>query len=484
MSEVKKMNDALAIHIQNQVLIRPGKLNEDLKYNNKTFRHRQDYYEIIRYVDDYLNGKTNNRYLVLPGIRGVGKSTILYQIYEYLLKEKNISQTNIIYITGDNLKRMSNSPIMDGITTYLDIFHNATIETVGEPVFLLIDEAQYDKDWSNTGKIIFDSTKNIFMIFSGSSALELSYNADSARRLLKIPVLPLNYSQHLKLKYDYFKNDISKSITDLIFEKKIPEDNLESKILKIYSNLKDYDIKEWENFIQYGGFPSSFNQKQHEITKTVTDIIERVITVDLENIKGINGQTEYLAFQLLYFFALQNPGEISKGSMANHLDSNKMTINKILELLEKTQLIFHVEPFTSSAKRTTKSHKYYFATSSLKHILSANLGNANLEAKEAYMGKLLENFVASSFFNLKNRSDVMYNIYYDTNKKNVDFLIQKGLNTPIPIEVSFGKKDKSQIKTAMRKYKSDYGIIISNTTKNILKEDNIIYLPPQTFSFM
>ena len=35
------------------------------------------------------------------------------------------------------------------------------------------------------GKIIFDSNKDIFMVFSGSSALELSYNADSARRLLK-----------------------------------------------------------------------------------------------------------------------------------------------------------------------------------------------------------------------------------------------------------------------------------------------------------
>ena len=165
--------------------------------------------------------------------------------------------------------------------------------------------------------------------------------------------------------------------------------------------------------------------------------------------------------------------------MANHLDSNKMTINKLLELLEKTQLIFHVEPFTSSAKRTTKPFKYYFATSSLKHILSMNLGNTNLEAKEAYMSKLFENFVASSFFNLKNRSNVMYNTYYDSNKKNVDFLVQRGLDTPVPIEVSCGKKDKSQIKTAMNKYKSDYGIIISNTTRNIVEDDNIIYLPPQ-----
>ena len=128
-----------------------------------------------------------------------------------------------------------------------------------------------------------------------------------------------------------------------------------------------------------------------------------------------------------------------------------MTINKILELLEKTQLIFHIEPFTSSAKRTTKPFKYYFATSSLKHILSTNLGNANLEAKEAYMGKLFENYVASSFFNLKNRSETMYNTYYDANKKNVDFLVQKGLETPVPIEVSWGKKNKSQVKTEMKK---------------------------------
>ena len=47
------------------------------------------------------------------------------------------------------------------------------------------------------------------MIFSGSSALKLSYNPDAARRLLNIPIYPLTYSEHLKLKYGNFKNDIS-----------------------------------------------------------------------------------------------------------------------------------------------------------------------------------------------------------------------------------------------------------------------------------
>ena len=78
----------------------------------------------------------------------------------------------------------------------------------------------------------------------------------------------------------------------------------------------------------------------------------------------------------------------------------------------------------------------------------------------------------------------MYNTYYDANKKNVDFLVQKGLETPVPIEVSWGKKNKSQVKTTMKKYKASYGVIISNTTRKIVKEDNVIYLPIEIFSFM
>ena len=99
------------------------------------------------------------------------------------------------------------------------------------------------------------------------------------------------------------------------------------------------------------------------------------------------------------------------------------------------------------------------------------------------MGKLLETYVASSFHNLDNNN---YKIYYDDNKKkrNVDFIVQRGLEKPIPIEVSCGKKNKSQIKRAINSYNAPHGIIISNTTSNIVKNDNIIYLPPETFAFM
>ena len=89
----------------------------------------------------------------------------------------------------------------------------------------------------------------------------------------------------------------------------------------------------------------------------------------------------------------------------------------------------------------------------------------------------------SILHNLINKNIYQY-MYYDSNKENVDFLVKKEFENPIPIEVGRGKKDKKQVKTAMNKYDSPHGIIISNTTTKIHKEDEIIYIPYKTFSLI
>ena len=216
---------------------------------------------------------------------------------------------------------------------------------------------------------------------------------------------------------------------------------IERIMINIYSNFKNYDLSEWKNFLQFGGFPSSFFQNTNEITKKIVDMVEKVVTTDMNNIEGITSDTQNLAFQILKYFAFQNPGEVSKGSLSNHFDAKKPLVTKVLDILEKTQLIFHIEAFTSSVKRTTKPHEYFFATPSLKHNLALDVGNAMLEDETAYFGKLLENYVASSFHDLDNKSSISYKTYYDdSNKmrsdKNVDFIVQRELEKPIPIEVS------------------------------------------------
>ena len=105
--------------------------------------------------------------------------------------------------------------------------------------------------------------------------------------------------------------------------------------------------------------------------------------------------------------------------------------------------------------------------------------------QDEYEGILLENLVASGLFNLKNNEEYFdFDIFFDPLKGGVDFLIRKGFENPIPIEVGHGNKTKRQVITAMNRYKSTHGIVISNTTKTIEKKDNIIYLPYKTFSLI
>ncbi|MBQ6218202.1 MAG: ATP-binding protein [Methanosphaera sp.] len=481
---LKNQNEIIKF-IKNEVINIPSVLNNELTYNNKRFNHRTDFNEIKSLVDEFIDDDSIDRYIVLPGLRDVGKSTLLFQIYEYLMKKRDVNPQNILYLSADNLVKIFNCSIMDAIDIFLNVYHTGNLRSIDEKIFLLIDEAQYDVNWSVTGKIIFDSSKNVFMIFTGSSALDLEYNVDSARRLLKIPITPLNYSQHLKLKYDYDSPDISNALIELIFNGDIDQAcKMENKIIKSYPSIEDYSSDEWNNYLKYGGFPSSFYHDKYRTLKKLEETIERVILVDMPNISQLSRESILYSSRLLYFFAQQNPGQISRNSISNFLDCHINTVNNIIDTLERTYLIFHLESFTSSPKRRNKPFKYYYATPSLRHALSYNLGIASTDPK-GYEGILFENLVASTFNNLKIKNNRMFNIYYDSRKKdNVDFLIQRCFENPIPIEVGIGKKTKRQVKNAIEAYDSSHGIIISDTTQKIKKDGNIIYLPLETFSFL
>ena len=102
--------------------------------------------------------------------------------------------------------------------------------------------------------------------------------------------------------------------------------------------------------------------------------------------------------------------------------------------------------------------------------------------KDEYEGTLLENLVASSLFNIMNNENYFkFETFFDAKHESVDFIIKKGLDNPIPIEVGHGDKNNRQIKPAMNKYDSPHGIIISNTTKTIEKDDDVVYIPIKIF---
>ena len=261
--------------------------------------------------------------------------------------------------------------------------------------------------------------------------------------------------------------------------------------MKIESELNNqiiindiFNENEWNNFLYYGGFPIYFKENnRRKISDKIVRMTKKVVEKDLSQIKNISVENRTNANRFLNYLALIDSADVSQNRISNYLKTSLGNIETIIDLLTKTHLIFHLEAYGTPTKRSRKSWKYYFATSSIKYALASYAGNISID-KNKTDGILLETMVASKLHEL---SDNNYNfsLYYDASKKsNVDFIIHSPMMKTVPIEVGKGKKDNRQILNAMNCYDSDFGIVISNRTVKIEKQDDIICIPPRTFALL
>ena len=419
--------DILSNIINNNLTEIPATINNKTSKKNIKFEYRDEYYQIKQIIDNYIDeDETHKRFLVLPGIRGVGKTTLLYQIHEYLFKQKNVPINQILYLTCDEIDEITECNIRQIIDLYLKNHHHVTPRLLEKKIFILIDEAQYDKNWAKIGKIIFDKTENIFMIFTGSSALNLEDNADAKRRFKKISIPPISYRQHLKLRYNINFETKKESFKNLLDTGNIEEISHMDFLTKteLNNNIK-YTENDWREYLLYGGYPINYNETEtNDIKANLVEIVDKVIDTDIKKIKTMDDENKTNANRTIRYLALQSAYDTSMNKISNYLQTSTSNVKIILESLEKTQIIFHCEAFGSLSKRTNKSRKYYFATSSLKNALVSTLGNTT-KIMSQYEGIILENMVASKLHQFTSY-DKGYNLYYDANKKkNVDFILHK-----------------------------------------------------------
>ena len=283
-------------YITNLLKTNPKIVENNLNYNDKKFNKKKEYYQLKEHIDTFLEKESDDRFFIMPGLRGVGKTTIIYQLFSYLLNEKQIPKNRILYLNLENLKDVPNFNIKE----YIDVFLkdvNEAYPTVKNQVFIFVDESQYSKNWASLGKIIFDEDKNVFMIFTGSDALNLEYNNDSARRSLKKEIYPLNFAEYLYLKYDInYPDMLSETFRDMIFTGKVKESQkIENRMYnQNLINLNQNYLKEWEYYIQYGCFPFTLNRTEESIVQLTLDMKDRIIEKDLDIITSFTRAKQFL----------------------------------------------------------------------------------------------------------------------------------------------------------------------------------------------
>ena len=461
-----------------------------LKYttdsNGKPLPKRHIFSRIKNYIDNFLEKNEKiNRLIIIPGLRGTGKTTLLYQIYLYLIRKKNIFRERILFISIDKLKGL-NSDLMSCIEVYESKILSEDLVTSEKPVFLLLDEINHDPNWALTLKIIYDEYPNIFIIATGSSALELEKetSADLARRAKKEYLFPLNFIEYLKISKrsdKYYKTTIlKKKILKLLNDDKfIPEfpreffNNIE--ISELYKKIKLYSF-EIEDFLKFGGFPFTALYKK-DSEQLLLETIEKIAYLDIPKIKNIRSSSIEDTIKIINYLAGAEKTSIE--NISKGLNINKDTVQNILRYLEMSSLIFSIKPLGREEKISRKQRKYYFITPTIRFMIKDDLGTFK-ESEDIRL--LFEEYIASTLYKIQITHNILnIRVFYDPNKNGADFLIKTNNNKIIPVEVKFGKSQKGekQVKSSMKRYKSNYGIIIGDHELEF--RDNILYIPKELF---
>jgi len=460
-----------------------------LKYttyeNNRPLSKRHIFSRIKNYIDNFLEKNEKiNRLIIIPGLRGTGKTTLLYQIYLYLIRKKNIPRERTLFISVDDLKSL-NYDLRSCIDIYESKILFEDLVNSKEPVFLLLDEVNHDSKWALALKVIYDEYPNIFVIATGSSALELEKetSADLARRAKKEYLFPLNFIEYLKIskKIDkYYKTKILKEkILDLLKDDSlIPKFTREffnnNEIIEIYKKIKLY-LFEIEDFLKFGGFPFTALYKK-DSEDLLLETIKKIAYLDIPTINNVKSSSIEDTIKIINYLA--GAEKISIESISNGLNISKENVRNILEYLEMSSLIFSVKPLGSEEKESRKRRKYYFITPTIRFMIKDYLGTF----KESDIGFLFEEYIASTLYKIQITHNMLnIKVFYDPNKNSADFLIKTNNNKIIPVEVKYGKSQKGekQVRNSMKRYNAKYGIIIGDYELDY--KDNILYMPKELF---
>jgi len=146
----------------------------------------------------------------------VGKTVLLFQLYEYITKELKI---DALYFSIDRFIQYYQKDLKD----LFDLIQESegSFLKLKKPLFIFLDEVHCDPNWAKILKTIYDTSSNVFIIATGSSAIDINQTADGERRSLKVKLSPLSFTEYLSICFDKkIKENIKKELGQALFDSK------------------------------------------------------------------------------------------------------------------------------------------------------------------------------------------------------------------------------------------------------------------------
>lgn len=244
--------------------------------------------------------------VVILGPRQIGKSTLLHQMLD--------GENNVLWLNGDD----------QDVRELFENFSAAKMRTIlGKNTILALDEAQRIPEIGLKLKIVTDQMKDVKVITTGSSSLDLAagLNESLSGRKREFILLPLTF----------------KELADhhgLLEEKRL----LHRRMI-------------------YGYYPEVVTTPGEE-RDILREIVDSYLYKDIMNLDLV-AKPEKLS-KLVQALAYQIGSQVSYNEIAQLIGLDSKTVERYVDILEKCFVIFRVNSFSRNLRNELKSSKKIF----------------------------------------------------------------------------------------------------------------------------
>lgn len=296
-----------------------------------------------------------NKAIIVIGPRQVGKTTLLKMIVsdtKNKVLEWNCDEPDV--------RRRLTEPTSTELKA-----------EIGDADLILIDEAQRIKNIGITLKLLIDNYPEKQVIATGSSAIEMSNSINE----------PLTGRKYEYVMYPFSCEELFNE-----FGEQEERRMLERRLI-------------------YGSYPEVVNNSGEE-RETLTELVGSYLYKDIFSFQDV--RKPEIIEQLLQALALQIGSEVSYNELGRLLGLNTATVQRYIDLLEKSYVVFHLRSFSRNVRsELKKSRKIYFYDNGVRNAL---IGDYKPLALRNDTGALWENYIIAE--RLKHNA---YNTFYGKN---------------------------------------------------------------------
>lgn len=311
----------------------------------------------LRYLYSQIDWK--DRLVGIKGARGVGKTTMMLQY----IKLNFTDWTKALYVSLDHIW-FSQHSLLELVEYHY--IHGGT--------YLFLDEVHRYHNWSIELKNIYDSYPDMHIVFIGSSLLEIDYSiADLSRRCRLYQLRGLSFREYL-----FFEDVADFPVLPI-------EEILQGHVMTAARMTAEVKLLPYfEKYMEKGYYPF-YKDSEDGYYARILQIVTTILENDIPAVENIEFESIQKIKRLLVILSEMVPFTLNVSTLCGTLSVSRNHLLKLLQLLERSALLYELFSPAKGLKQLVKPEKILFDNTNLMMAL----GN------KTEVGTLRETFFAN-----------------------------------------------------------------------------------------